>query len=83
MILFTEQEYASAEYDITVRGSIRGVLHDDQGEGAEGYTINGDTVSGSVWGNSYDKIAFDGRILSLSSNHDSTLEVYSNYEKVL
>nr|WP_237713474.1 pre-peptidase [Halococcus hamelinensis] len=82
VILFTDEEYASAEYEFTVSGSVREVLHDDRGEGADGYTIAGNTVSGSVWGNTYDKVAFDGQILSLSSNHDSALNVYSNYEKL-
>lgn len=81
MIIFTEQNNQSAEYEVTVSGSIREVVHDDQG--GEEYTIRGDTISGSVWGASYDKFTFDGEVESIDTNHPEVLEIYSNYQRYL
>lgn len=80
MILFTEQPGDSAEYEVTVSGSIREVLHDNYGTD---YTADGDMISGVVGGESYDKFTFDGDVQMVDSDNPEVLEVYSNYQKVL
>ena len=80
MILFSEGG-KSAGYEVRINGSVREVLHDDQG--GQGPRVTRDTVTGSVSGDSYDKFTYDGEIGSVDSDNPYALEVYTNYRKYL
>ena len=79
MILFAEREYWDAEYEVTVSGSIREML--SRVPGSE-RSIGEKTISGRVWGASFDKFTYDGEIESFTTNDPDELEAYSNYEKL-